>query len=44
LKKAAYSWWPPEEFRGQMIGRFDLYPEDHSTVEKIKNIEQYVDK
>ena len=44
MKKASYSWWPPEEFRGRMIGRFDLYPEDQSTIEKIKNITQSEDR
>lgn len=30
LKKAPYTWWPPEEYKGHTMGRFDLYPEDYS--------------
>ena len=30
LKKAAYTWWPPEQFRNQLFGRFDLYPDKYS--------------
>lgn len=30
LKKAPYTWWPPEEFKNHTMGRFDLYPEEYS--------------
>jgi len=30
LKKVAYSWWPPEQFKNQLIGRFDLYPDEYT--------------
>jgi len=31
LQKTPVGWWPPEEFKNQTIGRFDLCPDDYTT-------------
>jgi len=36
LKPVAYTWWPPEEYASQLLGRFDLYPEEHAKTSRDK--------
>jgi len=43
LKKVQYDWWPPEEFKNNLAGRFDLYPEDFVDMTRDEII-SYVEK
>lgn len=31
LRAAPYDWWPPEQYRRHLMGRFDIYPDEHSS-------------
>ena len=36
LKPVPYSWWPPEQYASQLLGRFDLYPEKFANESRDK--------
>lgn len=40
LKKPAYTWWPPKEYKDFVVGRFDIYPPNFDEKLNQKNLQK----